>query len=44
MQNNARVQATIGWYLHGELVVSVSRDGEHWETIGTLGRSGSVVL
>jgi hypothetical protein len=41
-QRNVKVQATIGWHLRGELVVSASRDGEQWETVGTLGKTGSV--
>lgn len=42
MQQRAQVHATIGWYQHGELVVSASRDGQQWEEIGSLGQRGSV--
>jgi hypothetical protein len=41
-QTKALVQATVGWYLRGELVVSASRDGKDWQIIGTLGKEGSV--
>ncbi|MCU0959776.1 MAG: DUF4091 domain-containing protein [Pirellulaceae bacterium] len=42
LQQSASVQVTSGWYLRGELVIAASRDGEQWETIGTLGSEGSV--
>ena len=42
LQKSAQVRATVGWYLHGELVVSVSCDGQQWQELGTLGRLGSL--
>ncbi|MHB1026782.1 MAG: DUF4091 domain-containing protein [Pirellulaceae bacterium] len=41
-QLQATVQATVGWYLRGELIVSASRDGKEWQTLGTLGKEGSL--
>jgi hypothetical protein len=43
-QQDASVEASIGWYRHGELVVSASADGEHWQEIGTIGKSGAASL
>lgn len=41
-QSNGIIQATIGWYQQGELVVSVSTDGATWEEVGALAKLGTV--
>jgi hypothetical protein len=40
-QTAAEVHIQVGWYRHGELVVEASPDGDHWQTLGTVGELGS---
>lgn len=40
-QTSATITATIGYYVCGELVVSVSRDGRDWSEAGSLGQQGT---
>ncbi len=40
MQREATIHAQIGWYRHGELLIEVSGDGQHWQDLGTITESG----
>ena len=37
----ASIQADVGWYRHGELLIEVSRDGSLWRDLGTIVESGT---
>ena len=40
-QNHVTVQAEIGWYQRGELVVEASTDGQNYQSLGTLHEVGN---